>query len=83
MADVRVYTSASCGWCGAVKRQLDKHGVTYSEVRADLDAEAMAFLAQQMAFTVPQVFVGDHRVGGYEATSASIASGEFDELLAA
>jgi glutaredoxin 3 len=83
MADVRVYTSASCGWCGAVKRQLDKHGVSYREVRTDLDDGALQFLRQQMAFTVPQVFVGDHRVGGYEATSAAIASGAFDELLAA
>jgi glutaredoxin-related protein len=41
----------------------------------------MKFLMDQMAFTVPQVFVGDQRVGGYEATVEAIVSGEFDRLL--
>jgi glutaredoxin-related protein len=35
----------------------------------------------QMAFTVPQVFVGENRVGGYEDTVEAITSGEFDRLL--
>jgi glutaredoxin-related protein len=43
----------------------------------------MRFLAQQMAFTVPQVFVGDRRVGGYEATMEAILAGEFARLLEA
>jgi glutaredoxin-related protein len=34
-----------------------------------------------MAFTVPQVFVGDTRVGGYEDTVEAITTGEFDRLL--
>jgi glutaredoxin-related protein len=39
------------------------------------------FLAQQLAFTVPQVFVGARRVGGFEATVEAIISGELDRLL--
>jgi glutaredoxin 3 len=81
MAEVLVYTRAACGWCGAVKKQLDKHGYAWREVRADHDEAAMKFLMDQMAFTVPQVFVGDQRVGGYEATVEAIVSGEFDRLL--
>ena len=41
----------------------------------------MRFLFQQLAFTVPQVFVGDRRVGGYEATVEAIISGELERLL--
>jgi glutaredoxin 3 len=81
MAEVLIYTRAACGWCGAVKKQLDKHGYAWREVRADHDEAAMKFLMDQMAFTVPQVFVGDQRVGGYEDTVAAISSGEFDRLL--
>jgi glutaredoxin 3 len=80
MAEVLVYTRAACSWCGAVKKQLDKHGYEYREVRADLDEDAMKFLMDQMAFTFPQVFVGDTRIGGYEATVESIGSGEFARL---
>jgi glutaredoxin 3 len=77
---VVVYTRAACSWCGAVKKQLDKHGYAYREVRADLDPSAMKFLMDQMAFTFPQVFVGENRIGGYEATVEAIGSGEFARL---
>jgi glutaredoxin 3 len=81
MPEVLVYTRAACSWCGAVKKQLEKHGYAYREVRADHDEAAMKFLMDQMAFTVPQVFVGENRVGGYEDTVEAITSGEFDRLL--
>jgi glutaredoxin 3 len=80
--EVLVYTRNPCGWCGAVKKKLDKHGYAWREIKADHDEAAMKFLLDQHAFTVPQVFVGGHRVGGYEDTVASIESGEFDRLLA-
>ena len=81
MDGIRIYTRAGCGWCGAVKSLLRKHGYSYTEVRADEDDDAMRFLAQELAFTVPQVFVGDRRVGGFEATAEAIASGELERLL--
>lgn len=83
MHEIRVYTRAGCGWCGAVKSLLRKHGYRSTEVRADEDDDAMRFLAQELAFTVPQVFVGDRRVGGFEATAEAIVSGEFARLLEA
>jgi glutaredoxin 3 len=81
MHQIRVYTRPGCGWCGAVKSLLRKHSYMYCEVRIDDDDAAMRFLAQQLAFSVPQVFVGDRRVGGYEATVEAIISGEFERLL--
>jgi glutaredoxin 3 len=80
MAEVLVYTRDACSWCGAVKKQLDKHGYDYREVRADKDEAAMRFLIDQMALTFPQVFVGENRIGGYEATVEAIGSGEFARL---
>jgi glutaredoxin 3 len=81
MHEITVYTRAACGWCGAVKSLLRKHDYSYREIRADQDDEAMRFLSQQLAFTVPQVFVGERRVGGYEATVEALISGEFERLL--
>jgi glutaredoxin len=83
MPEVFVYTRVPCGWCGAVKKQLDKHGYPWREIRADQDDTAMSFLMQQHAYTVPQVFVGPNRIGGYEDTVAAIGSGEFDRLYQA
>jgi glutaredoxin 3 len=83
MHEIRIYTRAGCGWCGAVKSLLRKYGYRYTEVRADEDEDAMRFLAQELAFTVPQVFVGDRRVGGFEATAEAIVSGEFARLVEA
>jgi glutaredoxin len=82
MHEIRVYTRPGCGWCGAVKSLLRKHGYHYREVRVDEDDDATRFLAQQLAFTVPQVFVGRRRVGGFEATVEAIISGEFERLRA-
>ena len=81
MHRIRVYTRTNCGWCDAVKRLLSKHSHAFQEVRVDEDDDAMRFLAQQLAFTVPQVFVGSRRIGGYEATVESLISGELDRLL--
>jgi glutaredoxin len=79
--ELRLYTRPGCGWCGAVKSLLRKHGYHYHEIRVDEDDEAMRCLAQQLAFTVPQVFVGDRRIGGFEATAEAISSGELERLV--
>jgi glutaredoxin len=81
MPRLRVYTRAGCGCCGAVKSLLRTYGYTYCELPIEEDDDAMRFLAQQLAFTTPQVFVGDRRVGGYEATVEAMLSGELDRLL--
>jgi glutaredoxin 3 len=83
MHEVVVYTRRGCGWCSAVKGLLRKHDYSYHEIPVDEDDDAMRFLAQQLAFTTPQVFVGDRRVGGYEATVEAILAGEFERLLQA
>jgi glutaredoxin 3 len=83
MPRIRVYTRKSCGWSSAVKSLLRKHGYAYREVPIGEDDDATRFLSRQLAFTVPQVFVGDRRVGGYEATVEAMISGELDRLLEA
>jgi glutaredoxin 3 len=83
MPRIRVYTRSNCGWSSAVKSLLRKHGYTYRELPIDEDDDATRFLSQRLAFTVPQVFVGDRRVGGYEATVEAMISGELDRLLEA
>jgi glutaredoxin 3 len=67
------------------ERLLNKKGVTQIEkIRVDLDASLMQEMMQITGRrTVPQIFIGEHHVGGFDDLSALDAGGELDPLLAA
>jgi glutaredoxin 3 len=80
---VTLYSTAICPYCVAAKNFLKSRGVDYQEVRIDTDPEQrerMLTLARRTS--VPQIFVGDAHVGGYEDLVAAARSGRLDELLA-
>jgi glutaredoxin 3 len=80
---VTLYSTAICPYCVAAKNFLKSRGVDYQEVRIDTDPvqrERMLSLARRTS--VPQIFVGDAHVGGYEDLVAAARSGRLDELLA-
>lgn len=83
MVKVDIYTSASCSYCVRAKMLLDQKGVAYHEVRVDLDfAKMEEMLARsQGKRTVPQIFIGDHSVGGFDDIWALEQSGKLDDLL--
>lgn len=68
MSKVEIYTSASCGYCGAAKRFLGDRGVVPVEYRIDLDARRFAEMLERSGRrrSVPQIFVNDTHVGGYD-----------------
>ncbi len=84
MQPVEIYTSPLCGYCHAAKRLLTQKGVSFTEI----DVSGNASLRQQMIgraqgrYTVPQIFVGDTHVGGYDDLSALDRAGKLDPLLA-
>ncbi|MDA8586169.1 glutaredoxin 3 [Rhodobacteraceae bacterium] len=84
MKSVEIYTSPTCGYCHAAKRLLKQKGVSYSET----DVASNATKRQEMMkrangrHTVPQIFVGEHHVGGFDDLAALEASGRLDPLLA-
>lgn len=84
-AKVRMYTSAVCPYCQMAERLLQQKGVSDIEkIRVDLDPtqrEAMMELTGRR--TVPQIFVGDTHVGGYDDLSALDRAGKLDVLLSA
>lgn len=79
---ITLYTSAICGYCMAAKSFLKNKGLSWTEVRVDLDPvarERMVSLAKRTS--VPQIFVGDVHVGGYDDMMALHRAGRFDPLL--
>ncbi len=85
MKQIEIYTSPLCGYCHAAKRLLSEKGVSFSEIDVSRDHERRAEMLGRAngRRTVPQIFVGDTHVGGYDDLSALDRSGKLDPLLAA
>jgi len=85
MADVVIYTRQLCGFCTAAKRLLDKKGVAYTEQDATFDQGLRQEMIQKAngRSTFPQIFVGDHHVGGCDDLHDLERNGKLDDLLAA
>jgi glutaredoxin 3 len=84
MAKVVMYCTAVCPYCVAAERLLKSRGVTDIEkIRIDLDpAKQDEMIARSGGRrSVPQVFIGDTHVGGFDDTSALDAAGELVPLL--
>ncbi|WP_423066449.1 glutaredoxin 3 [Devosia sp. CN2-171] len=82
MKKVEIYTTQWCPYCDAAKSLLQKKGVDYEEVDAD-DADTRMAMVQRAhgRRTVPQIFVGETHVGGYDDMAALERRGQLDPLL--
>jgi len=82
MPEVVIYATGGCPYCQRARRLLEKKGVQYTEIRVDLEPTRWAEMeARSGRGTVPQIFIGDHHVGGYDDTVALDAEGGLDPLL--
>lgn len=83
MATVILYTSASCAYCVAAKNFLKQKGLSYDEVRVDLDpARREEMMARARRTSVPQIFIGEIHIGGYDDLVAADRSGRLAQILA-
>ena len=79
---VVVYTGNRCAYCNATKRLLDSKGMLYTEVNVDEDPKLREeMMARSQRQTVPQIFIGDRHVGGFDDLSELNQSGMLDDLL--
>lgn len=85
MKQVEIYTSPLCGYCHAAKRLLSTKGVSFSEIDVSRDPQKrQEMLARANGrHTVPQIFVGETHVGGFDDLAALERAGKLDLLLAA
>lgn len=80
---ITIYSSAVCPYCMAAKNFLKSKGHAWTEVRIDTDpAERQRMVAMAKRTSVPQIFVGDVHVGGYDDMMAMHRAGTFEPLLA-
>ncbi|MFD0913399.1 MULTISPECIES: glutaredoxin 3 [Methylophilus] len=85
MAKVVMYTSAVCPFCINAERLLRNKGVTEIEkIRVDMQPELRAeMMAKTGRRTVPQIYIGERHVGGFDDLHALDVQGGLDPLLAA
>ncbi len=85
MAKVRMYTTAVCPYCQMAEQLLRSKGVAeIDKVRIDLDpVQREDMMARTGRRTVPQIYIGDTHVGGYDDLTALDRAGKLDPMLAA
>lgn len=84
MPHIKIYTRQLCGFCTAATRLLKETGYTFEEIAADsnpaLRSELLELTGQS---TLPQIFVGEESVGGYQELAIALSDGRFTQLLKA
>jgi len=85
MGKIRMYSTAACPFCVRAERLLNSKGVTDIEkIRVDLDPRQREEMINKTGRrTVPQIYIGDRHVGGFEELAALEHAGKLDSLLAA
>jgi glutaredoxin 3 len=85
VAKVTMYSTAVCPYCVQAERLLKNKGVAEIEkIRVDLQPEQRdAMIEKTGRRTVPQIYIGDTHVGGFDDLSALDRAGGLDKLLAA
>jgi glutaredoxin 3 len=82
-AHVIVYSTAVCPYCVRAERLLEAKGVTGIEkIRVDLDPDQRVKMMQKTGRrTVPQIYIGETHVGGFDDLYALEQAGSLDSLL--
>ncbi len=83
MKKVIVYSTATCPYCTYAKQLLENEGIGYEELRVDTDAEKRVEMERMSGRrTVPQIFIGERHVGGFDDLKALHEQGTLHSWLA-
>jgi glutaredoxin 3 len=82
MPNILIYTTKICPYCVMAKRLLDKKGASYTEINVDGNPELREDMMRKTnRRTVPQIYIGDLHVGGFDELYALEQQKKLDELL--
>jgi len=82
MANVVLYSTEQCPYCVRAKELLKRKQVFFEEIRVDLEPNRRVEMEQRSRRrTVPQIFIGDHHVGGFDDLYALERAGQLDAML--
>lgn len=82
MPKVMMYALSGCPYCVRARRLLNNKGVTYTEIWVDGNPAVRAEMTNKSKrYTVPQIFIDDLHVGGFDDLQALDQEGRLDSLL--
>ncbi len=71
-----------CPYCNAAKQLLKSKGLDFEEIRVDLDYQLRKKMMEKSGRTsVPQIFIGEHHIGGFDDLYALENKGQLDGLI--
>ena len=77
-----MYTRAWCGYCAAAKNLLNARDAEFETIDVGSDRDELQTMIELSGRrTVPQIFINDQHIGGYDDIASLDASGELDSLL--
>ena len=84
MPPIVVYTTPTCPYCVSAKALLRRKGVDFTEINVAGVPEMRAEMVKRAngGYTVPQIFIGPHHVGGSDELYELEGAGKLDPLLA-
>ena len=83
-AEVKVYSTTFCPYCVRAKQLLERKGVAYTEVNLDKEEPEvrLELMKKTNHRTVPQIFINDQFIGGFDQLYALEKEGKLNDLLA-
>ena len=81
---VIIYSGRFCGYCTAAERLFQSKKAEYELIKVDENPDQFEHMMEITGRrTIPQIFIGDYHVGGFDDLSALNQTGKLDDLLAA
>ena len=82
MTEVIIYSTTRCPYCVRAKDLLTRKGVEFTEILVDKDdSKREEMIAKSNRYTVPQIFINKHHIGGFDDLYALETSGELQAIL--
>lgn len=83
MPNITMYCTGVCPYCTMAERLLESKGVSVtSKIRVDLEPEKRDEMIEKTGRrTVPQIYIGDHHVGGFDDLSALDKADKLEPML--
>ena len=82
-ADIKIYSTNSCPYCVRAKQLLERKGIAFTEVNLSVEAPEvrLELMEKTNHRTVPQIFINDDFIGGFDQLYALEREGKLDQLI--
>ncbi len=82
--EILIYSSYNCGYCDRAKKLLDEKKISYKEINIQDDPTEREVMLRKAngRMTVPQIFINDTHIGGFQELQRILIEGNLEKYLA-